>query len=522
MRVTFLDVGQGDCTLVRTKDPDWAALVDGGRRKEFERHLPALRDEVERLDLVAITHPDADHIEGVIRLVESPESDRPEIDAVLLPPILHPTGDTVRAGTLEGPVPGLSSFLADHLIAGGLGKHGLHRALTSLERLLGAVVQRDDLETRLRSAVDQVAAQLDSDRDDEPPDDRPQQSDDEPPVGDYGAFAAGEGALSNDVLDVERLERAGAALYDAGLPHLAGTTLAARVVADHARAAEIIQRAERADGEGAAQVRRALTVVDDTVAADALNRLLAALRRAGIRSILAPAPAVARAQGQRVEVWHLAPTAEYLAYLSDSLPKIKELVMTLAYVPLPSSINRASNVLAIRRPSDAGVLCTGDAGFQEARGGVPDSLSAGWKTVIGWTPVIDVPHHGGTNGRFFPRLAAAAPTHLRVLYVSVAVDNKSAPPHDKLGCNLQTLAEIAGRSLALVAHHPVRVAALSPLPEMWASGQQGPPNWMTFYLTAPNTVLFWQRNGAHCTVACPNRSQSGGPGKFDKVMFAPP
>jgi hypothetical protein len=520
MRVSFLDVGQGDCTLVRISDPDWTALVDGGRRKQIEPHLAALRHEAQHLNLVVVTHPDADHIEGVIRLVESSTSDGPTIDRLLLPPILHPTGEAVSVETLEGLFPRTWSFLADHLLEGGLGRNGLHKALISLEDLLEGVADLDQLGPGLRSAVDRLAEQLDSDRDQDSPDDRLQPISE--PVGDYSPFGLGEGLVSNDVLDVERLERVAVALRDADLPHLANTTLAAKMVAEHARAAEIVKHARRAHNQDAAHVRRALAVADDSVAADVLNRLLAALERADIEPILAPAPPLAEAQGQGFEVWHIAPTAKYLAHLSDSLPKLKEQVMRLAYVPPPSNINRASHVLAIRRPGGPGVLCTGDAGFGDATGGVPDSLSTGWESVISWTRVIDVPHHGGSNWRFFPRVMAASPKHSLVLYISIAAGNESSPPHESLGCNLQHLATAAGYGMALVAHHPVRAAALSPLPQMRASGTQSPSSWMTFYLAAPNALLFWQRDGARCTVAWPKGTSSGGRLRVDRVLFALP
>lgn len=60
LRVTFLDVGQGDATLLQA--PDATMLVDTGRHDRSEV-VPALtRLGVERLDVVAITHPHADHV----------------------------------------------------------------------------------------------------------------------------------------------------------------------------------------------------------------------------------------------------------------------------------------------------------------------------------------------------------------------------------------------------------------------------------------------------------------------------
>jgi competence protein ComEC len=71
LRVTFLDVGQGDAVLIETPGgrqvlvdggPSPSALVDGvGRRLPFwDRSL----------DLVILTHPDEDHVGGLIPIVE--------------------------------------------------------------------------------------------------------------------------------------------------------------------------------------------------------------------------------------------------------------------------------------------------------------------------------------------------------------------------------------------------------------------------------------------------------------------
>jgi competence protein ComEC len=74
--VTFIDVGQGDSTLVRLPDGR-TMLVDGGGipRSEYDPGekvvLPALRAlRVGRLDLVVATHPHDDHVGGLPSVVE--------------------------------------------------------------------------------------------------------------------------------------------------------------------------------------------------------------------------------------------------------------------------------------------------------------------------------------------------------------------------------------------------------------------------------------------------------------------
>ncbi len=60
LAVSFLDVGQGDATLLQ--GPDFTILIDAGRhdRDDVVPHLR--RRGVRALDLVIVTHPHADHI----------------------------------------------------------------------------------------------------------------------------------------------------------------------------------------------------------------------------------------------------------------------------------------------------------------------------------------------------------------------------------------------------------------------------------------------------------------------------
>ena len=64
-RVTFLDVGQGHATLFQTDEA--AVLADGGGRDTSSFVVSWLMDQgVEHLDLIVATHWDADHISGLI------------------------------------------------------------------------------------------------------------------------------------------------------------------------------------------------------------------------------------------------------------------------------------------------------------------------------------------------------------------------------------------------------------------------------------------------------------------------
>lgn len=61
LKVHFIDVGQGDCTLIQTESQN--ILVDAGERGNGNTILSYLESQnVDELDLVVATHPHSDHI----------------------------------------------------------------------------------------------------------------------------------------------------------------------------------------------------------------------------------------------------------------------------------------------------------------------------------------------------------------------------------------------------------------------------------------------------------------------------
>lgn len=66
LKVVFLDVGQGDAILVQTPD-GYELLIDGGRDNKVIRELAKGRSFFDKyIDVVVATHPDSDHIGGLI------------------------------------------------------------------------------------------------------------------------------------------------------------------------------------------------------------------------------------------------------------------------------------------------------------------------------------------------------------------------------------------------------------------------------------------------------------------------
>jgi len=70
LHIYFFNVGQGDAILIRTPNRQ-TILVDGGPDdaviKLIDRYLPIWRREI---DLVVATHPEADHITGLVDLLK--------------------------------------------------------------------------------------------------------------------------------------------------------------------------------------------------------------------------------------------------------------------------------------------------------------------------------------------------------------------------------------------------------------------------------------------------------------------
>ena len=70
-QVHFLDVGQGDSILVFFPD-DKKMLVDGGKRAMGNTVVQYLKEQgVNSLDLVVSTHPDSDHIGGLLEVLKN-------------------------------------------------------------------------------------------------------------------------------------------------------------------------------------------------------------------------------------------------------------------------------------------------------------------------------------------------------------------------------------------------------------------------------------------------------------------
>ncbi|MBQ8515017.1 MAG: MBL fold metallo-hydrolase [Ruminococcus sp.] len=122
--VHFLDVGQGDSTLICGTEK--TVLIDGGERDQGDVVLADLKEfGVKTIDCIIATHPHSDHIGGLVDVLEyAAEYDDLEIKQVIIPDI--PENDipttAVYANFLNGvEANGLSVTFAEYQMTLDLG-----------------------------------------------------------------------------------------------------------------------------------------------------------------------------------------------------------------------------------------------------------------------------------------------------------------------------------------------------------------------------------------------------------------
>lgn len=71
MKVHFINVGQGDSILIQSPNGK-NMLIDGGKKSEGDKVVSFIKSKgITKLDYVVATHPDADHIGGLISVLNS-------------------------------------------------------------------------------------------------------------------------------------------------------------------------------------------------------------------------------------------------------------------------------------------------------------------------------------------------------------------------------------------------------------------------------------------------------------------
>jgi len=157
LSVTFLDIGQGDAILIRSPSGH-NILVDGGPSGEeitaaLGRHLPFWD---RHLHLVVLTHPDQDHLAGLVTVLE-----RYDVDQVLAPALADDSA-TFRAwqdAIAERDIPQREAFAGQWLDLGD----GATLSVLHPPRELLPAVDEDDNSLVLKASLGDAAFLLTAD-----------------------------------------------------------------------------------------------------------------------------------------------------------------------------------------------------------------------------------------------------------------------------------------------------------------------------------------------------------------------
>ena len=91
VKVHFIDVGQGDCTLVMSRGE--AMLIDSGERDDSDRVIKYLKEQgVTKLSCIIVTHPHTDHMGEMPDILKAFKTDKfimPKVPDNMLPTIMR-------------------------------------------------------------------------------------------------------------------------------------------------------------------------------------------------------------------------------------------------------------------------------------------------------------------------------------------------------------------------------------------------------------------------------------------------
>lgn len=102
IRLTFADVGQGDCILLQTKSGE-ASIFDCGSSSKTKCGEYILTPMVKYYGIriisgIYVSHPDSDHMNGILELIENSRTEKIHIEKIVLP---YPVNEEVREGFTE-------------------------------------------------------------------------------------------------------------------------------------------------------------------------------------------------------------------------------------------------------------------------------------------------------------------------------------------------------------------------------------------------------------------------------------
>lgn len=480
MRVTFVNVCQGDCTLLHG-DGSPAVLIDAGTKSNLEQSRVALiKARAPTLTRVVGTHYDQDHLSGLKKIVE--EYGGLGIEAAVLPPVLDPArrGSLVNARVIRAGA--MSPWLAEVLLAEGLART-VSRFL-AIERPPEAEVGETEVKDA-RDVVDNSASlsqrevsELSAEQ-----------------VWEAGERSGPDRVVDMNLLDPEIVEQAAVMLAEALRDDGRQADQVSNVLEFVARVAQLqspeawwqLQLLVTADQELFVVAR----VAEALIVSATMNSLVAALEEQGIPwfTPIAPDTSCEFPFWSEAELLpgyaaaHLAPTAQHLGQVWGRLPFLAERTPGQKGRAISNEI---SHVFAIwpnryRCLAENGLLLTGDSDMRELR---DDS-----HTAIACCSLIDISHHGGKWGMFPARLVAACTTSQSPipraasldLYVSIAKKRpKGGPPGEG------QLDDLLTRLAGALPGAPLR---------LWANNRQ--PGALMAWKTQPcedgaDALTFWR------------------------------
>ena len=89
LKITFIDVDQGDCILIENPDGD-TYMIDGGSSSVSNVGTQRIKNAlyykgISKIDYLIITHPDEDHTNGVLQLMSEDEAGSIKFENLLMP-----------------------------------------------------------------------------------------------------------------------------------------------------------------------------------------------------------------------------------------------------------------------------------------------------------------------------------------------------------------------------------------------------------------------------------------------------
>jgi len=395
----FFNVGQGDCFLVTCER--WSILFDGGENpsrgvlEELSRRLPADANAEARLDVLCVSHYDADHIRGAAKVVRHLEG---RVGHAFLPPFFHPI-QAVDVTT--------------RLLAERLREHSLGEELRTLDTLAESLASRtDDGDVNPEGLLGELRELLSRDE------------------AGFDEAAARSGAPSPQAAQTALSD-----LKHAGLPNLAAIVRAVLMMLEYGTRAgidhETVWAAMLASSNAVVGAKAA--VGKKAINATGLNELIQALCEYEVPFTTPLATDPAAWFGRNCQICQLAPLPARVDVLAHRLPVAvmrmlaADSLSSLSYDDRVSASNELSSVFAIRTdPSwSSGILASADAPFAP--------VPKGAERVIESCSLIKWAHHGGLSGRF-PELMIDAAASITAGSTHVVTTNRTHAEHHPRAC----------------------------------------------------------------------------------------